>query len=202
MPSGACAAFVRAHAKPPQLRLQEKPRTSLRSGRNLPLLPGPVQVALSLKWDLFVAFAPSGLGGGPRPGARMALMAFNRRAGAGRLPASTGLIELAISKSALARYVPSSVTSEPLFGAEPRPQSRPSMVLRFKSARSNRKASKRAEPSNHAKRERSQSPRGCVAAVRRAAGGLRPPGHRHAASAFKEKRLPRVAAVRRAAGGL
>ena len=96
MPSGACAAFVRAHAKPPQLRLQEKPRTSLRSGRKLPLLPGPMQAPLSLKWDLFAAFAPSGLGGGPRPGTRMALMAFKRRAGAGRTPASTGLIEVGI----------------------------------------------------------------------------------------------------------
>ena len=171
MPSGACAAFVRAHAKPPQLRLQEKPRTSLRSGRNLPLLPGPVLVALSLKWDLFVAFAPSGLGGSPRPGARMAFMAFNRRAGAGRLPAARGLIEVAISKSASTRAAEQSVTSEPLFGAERRPQSPTSIVLRFKSARSNRKASKRAEPSNHAKRERSQSPREPVAAVRCAAGG-------------------------------
>ena len=96
MPSGACAAFVRAHAKPPQLRLQEKPRTSLRSGRNLPLLPRSVQVALSLKWDLFEAFAPSGLGGGPRPGTRMALMAFNRRAGAGRTASCTGPIEVGI----------------------------------------------------------------------------------------------------------
>ena len=96
MPSGACAAFVRAHAKPPQLRLQEKPRTSLRSGRNLPLLPGPVQVTLSLVWDLFEAFAPSGLGGSPRPGTRMTFMAFNRRAGAGRTQAGTGPIEVGI----------------------------------------------------------------------------------------------------------
>ena len=96
MPCEACAAFVRAHAKPPQLRLQEKPRTSLRSGRNLPLLPGPVQVTLSLAWDLFEAFAPSGLGGSPRPGTRMAFMAFNRRAGAGRAQTSTGLIEVGI----------------------------------------------------------------------------------------------------------
>ena len=125
----------------------------------LPLLPGPVQVALSLKWDLFGAFAPSGLCGSPRPGARMAFMAFNRRAGAGRLPAARGLIEVAISKSASTRAAEQSVTSEPLFGAERRPQSPTSIVLRFKSARSNRKASKRAEPSNHAKRERSQSPR-------------------------------------------
>ena len=90
MPSGACAAFVRGPCETPQLRLQEKPRTSLRSGRNLPLLPGPVHVALSLKWDLFEAFAPSGLGGSPRPGARMAFMAFNRRAGAGRTGSGTG----------------------------------------------------------------------------------------------------------------
>ena len=100
MPSGACAAFVRGPCETPLLRLQEKPRTSLRSGRNLPLLPAPVQLTLSLKWDLFEAFAPSGLGGSPRPGTRMAFMAFNRRAGAGRLPTSTGLIEVAI-KSAL-----------------------------------------------------------------------------------------------------
>jgi len=44
---GVCC-LCRAHAKPPQLRPQEKPRTSLRSGRNLPLLPGPVQAILSL----------------------------------------------------------------------------------------------------------------------------------------------------------
>ena len=104
MPSGACAAFVRAHAKPPQLRLQEKPRTSLRSGRNLPLLPGPVQTAMSPKWDLFVAFAPSGLGGSPRPGRRMAFMAFNRRAGAGRAQTSTGLIEVGIKISFCTRH--------------------------------------------------------------------------------------------------
>ena len=96
MPSGGVCCLCKAHAKPPQLRLQEKPRTSLRSGRNLPLLPGPVHVALSLKWDLFEAFAPSGLGGSPRPGARMAFMAFNRRAGAGRAQTSTGLIEVGI----------------------------------------------------------------------------------------------------------
>ena len=100
MPSGACAAFVRAHAKPPQLRLQEKPRPSLRSGRNLPLLPRPMRRALALKWDLFVPFAPSGLGGSPRTGTRMALMAFNRRSGRGSFRPSTGLIEVAI-KSAL-----------------------------------------------------------------------------------------------------
>ena len=96
MPSGACAAFVRGPCETPQSRLQEKPRTSLRSGRNLPLLPRSVQVALSLKWDLFEAFAPSGLGGGPRPGTRMAFMAFNRRAGAGRTGSCTGPIEVAI----------------------------------------------------------------------------------------------------------
>ena len=91
-------------------------------------------------------------------------MAFNRRAGAGRLPAARGLIEVAISKSASTRAAEQSVTSEPLFGAERRPQSPTSIVLRFKSARSNRKASKRAEPANHAKGERSQSPRERVAA--------------------------------------
>ena len=96
MPSGACAAFVRGPCETPQSRLQEKPRTSLRSGRNLPLLPGPVQVTLSLAWDLFEAFAPSGLGGSPRPGTRMAFMAFNRRAGAGRTGAARGPIEVAI----------------------------------------------------------------------------------------------------------
>ena len=100
MPSGACAAFVRGPCETPQSRLQEKPRTSLRSGRNLPLLPGPVQVTLSLKWDLFEAFAPSGLDGSPRPGTRMAFMAFNRRAGAGRTGSGTGPIEIGI-KSAL-----------------------------------------------------------------------------------------------------
>ena len=164
MPSRACAAFVRAHAKPPQLRLQGKPRTSLRSGRNLPLLPGPVQAALSLKWDLFVAFAPSGLGASPRPGTRMTLTTLERRAGAGRRTGSTGPYRGCHQKSAWSTSVPSSVTSEPLDGAEPRPQSPTSIVLRFKSARSNRKASKRAEPSNHAKGERSQSPRERVAA--------------------------------------
>ena len=64
------------------------------------------------------------------------------------------------SKSALSHGPPpSSVTSEPLDGAERRPQPPVSIVLRFKSARSNRKANKRAEPANHAKGERSQSPR-------------------------------------------
>ena len=96
MPSWACAAFVRAHAKPPQLRLQEKPRPSLRSGRNLPLLPRPMRRALALKWDLFVPFAPSGLGGSPRPGARLALTTLERRAGAGRTGAARGPIEVAI----------------------------------------------------------------------------------------------------------
>jgi hypothetical protein len=82
--SAACAALVRAHAKLPQLRLQEKPRTSLRSGPDLFLLPGPVQVSLSLKWYLFVALAPSGRGGSPRPGTRMALTTLERRTRAGR----------------------------------------------------------------------------------------------------------------------
>ena len=153
MPSGACAAFVRAHAKPPQLRLQEKPRTSLRSGRNLPLLPRSVQVALSLKWNLFEAFAPSGLGGGPRPGTRLALMAFNRRSGRGSHRPSTGPNRGCHQIGFVARSSPSFVTSEPLAGAQPRRQSRASIVLRFKSARSHRKASKGAEPSNHAKGE-------------------------------------------------
>ena len=152
MPSGGVCCLCKAHAKPPQLRLQEKPRTSLRSGRNLPLLPGPVQAALSLKWDLFEAFAPSGLGGGPRPGTRMALMAFNRRSGRGS-QAEHGPNRGCHQIGFVARSSPSFVTSEPLAGAQPRRQSRASIVLRFKSAISHRKPSKRAEPSNHAKGE-------------------------------------------------
>ena len=135
MPSGGVCCLCKAHAKPPQLRLQEKPRTSLRSGRNLPLLPGPVHVALSLKWDLFEAFAPSGLGGGPRPGTRMALMAFNRRSGRGS-QAEHGPNRGWHQIGFVARSSPSFVTSEPLAGAQPRRQSRASIVLRFKSARS------------------------------------------------------------------
>ena len=58
----------------------------------------------------------------------------------------------------VARSSPSFVTSEPLAGAQPRRQSRASIVLRFKSARSHRKASKRAEPANHAKGEPESAP--------------------------------------------
>ena len=97
-----------------------------------------------------------------------------------------------------ARPVPSSVPSEPLDGAEPRPDSPASIVLRFKSARSNRKASKRAEPANHAKGEPESAPREPVAA--RSPRRWRParaPKSRHAASAFKEKR-PRPRPRRRA----
>ena len=90
-------------------------------------------------------------------------MAFNRRSGRGS-QAEHGPNRGCHQIGFVARSSPSFVTSEPLAGAQPRRQSRASIVLRFKSARSHRKASKRAEPSNHAKGEPESEPRELVVA--------------------------------------
>ena len=116
----------------------------------------------------------------PEAGGKDGFHGFQQASGRGSSRSSTGPYRGCHQKSALCTGVPSSVTSEPLFGAERRPQSRGSIVLRFKSARSNRTASKRAEPANHAKGEPESAP----PALRRG----RPPRRWRPATARKSAR--------------
>ena len=109
----------------------------------------------------------------PQAGSKDGSHGFQQASGRGSHRGGTGPYRGCHQNSALARSVPSSVTSEPLFGAERRPQSPPSIVLRFKSARSNRKLANALSRQTTQREGLNQRPRERVAAVRRAAGGLR-----------------------------